>query len=100
PTTYAFNLGVQVKLPFDSMVDVSYVGSVSRNLLQARQLNAPAYGAAYLPQNQDPTLAPSAIPGATALPVDFLRPYRGFGDIRIAEPVASSNYNSLQTTIN
>jgi hypothetical protein len=100
PTTYAFNLGVQFKLPFDSMMDVSYVGSISRHLLQARQLNAPPYGAAYLPQNQDPTLNPSSVPGQTALPVDFLRPYRGFGDIRMAEPVASSNYNALQTTLN
>jgi hypothetical protein len=40
------------------------------------------------------------VPGATALPADFLRPYQGFGDIRIAEPTASSNYNALQTSIN
>jgi hypothetical protein len=101
PTTYAFNMGVQVKLPWASVLDVSYVGSIARNQLQARQLNAPAYGAAFLPQNQDPTLpANPAIPGASALPADFLRPYQGFGDIRIAEPVARSNYNSVQASLN
>lgn len=101
PTTYAFNLGLQAKLPWSAVLDVSYVGSLARHQLQARNLNAPAYGSAFLPQNQDPTAAKNpAIPGASALPADFLRPYQGFGDIRMAEPTASSNYNSLQTSIN
>jgi len=101
PTTYAFNLGVQMKLPGSSVLDISYVGAINRNQLQARNLNSVPYGAAFLPQNQDPTLAPNpAVPGATALPDDFLRPYQGFGDIRIAEPVARSNYNALQTSVN
>jgi hypothetical protein len=101
PTTYAFNIGAQVKLPWASVLDISYVGSLARHQLQARQLNAAPYGAAFLPQNQDPTLAPNpAVPGATALPADFLRPYQGFGDIRIAEATARSNYNSLQTSLN
>src|SRR5262249_31608312 len=100
PTTYAFNIGVQWKLPFESVIDVSYVGSQARNQLQRRNINAPAYGAAYLAENKDTTLAANATPGATALPVDFLRPYRGFGNISLIEPVASSNYHSLQTSLN
>jgi hypothetical protein len=100
PTTYAYNLGVQYKLPFESVLDVSYVGTSGQHLLQRRSINAPAYGAAYLPQNQDPTAAPSSVPGATALPVDFLRPYQGFGQIQYIEPSTSSNYHSLQTSLN
>ena len=100
PTTYAFNLGVQYKLPLEAVLDVSYVGSVGNHLLQRRNINAPAYGAAYLPENQDSTLAPSSTPGANALPVDFLRPYQGFGNISLVEPVANSNYHSLQTAVN
>lgn len=100
PTVYAFNLGVQVKLPFESALDVSYVGSVSNHQLRRRNINAPAYGAAYKPENQDKTLAASTTPGATALPVDFLRPYQGFGNISLIEPAASSNYHSLQTSLN
>jgi hypothetical protein len=100
PTTYAYNLGVQVKLPWSSALDISYVGSQSRNQLQARNLNSVPYGAAFLPANQDPTLPANSIPGATSLASDFMRPYRGYGDIRIAEPVASSSYNSLQTSVN
>jgi hypothetical protein len=100
PTTYAFNLGVQYKLPFESVLDVSYVGTLGEHLLQRRSLNAPAYGAAYLAQNQDPTSTASVdIPGARALPVDFLRPYQGFGQIQYIEPASSSNYHALQGSL-
>ena len=34
PTVYQWNLGVQWKMPADFVLDVSYVGSESRNLLQ------------------------------------------------------------------
>lgn len=101
PATYAFNLGVQIKLPLESVLDVSYVGTVASNQLQRRNLNAPQYGAAYQPQNQDPTsTANAAIPGNRALPVDFLRPFKGFGNIQYIEPASSSNYHSLQTSLN
>jgi len=52
---YAFNLGIQYKLPLDAVLDVSYVGAQSRHLPQFRNINAVPYGAAFLPQNQDPT---------------------------------------------
>jgi hypothetical protein len=100
PTTYAYNLGVQYKLPFESVLDVSYVGTSAQHQLQRRSINAPAYGAAYLAQDQDPTAAQSSVPGASALPVDFLRPYQGFGQIQYIEPSTSSNYHSLQTSVN
>ncbi|HEU0185741.1 MAG TPA: TonB-dependent receptor [Blastocatellia bacterium] len=100
PTTYAYNLGVQYKLPYDAVLDVSYVGTSGQHLLQQRNINAPAYGAAFLPQNQDPTSTGDPnILGARALPVDFLRPYQGFGNITLIEPAVSSNYHSLQTSI-
>ncbi len=100
PTSYAYNLGIQYKLPYDTVLDVSYVGTSGQHLLQRRNLNAPAYGAGFQAANQDPTLAPSATPGATALPVDFLRPFAGFGNISYIEPSVSSNYHSLQTSLN
>jgi hypothetical protein len=100
PTTYSYNLGVQYKLPYESVLDVSYVGTSGQHLLQRRNINAPNYGAAYLAQSQDPTAAASTVPGATALPVDFLRPYQGFGQIQYIEPSTSSNYHSLQTSLN
>ena len=100
PTVYTYNVGAQFSMPWKTVLDVSFVGSQSRNLNTQVNLNAPAYGAAYLPQNQDPTAAASTIPGATALPVDFLRPYQGFGDIIQIQPTAYADYKSIQTSVN
>jgi hypothetical protein len=99
PTSYSFNMGVQQKLPFESVLDVSYVGSVGSHLLQRRNINAPQYGAAYQAGNQDPTTAFNSN-GSSALLVDFLRPYQGFGNISYIEPASSSNYHSLQMSLN
>jgi hypothetical protein len=99
PTVYAWNIGVQQKLPKGVMLDVSYVGSISRNLLRQQQINSVPYGAKFLPENQDPTAAPSSVPGATALPDDFLRPYKGYGNIQYVGYDGRGNYNALQTSL-
>jgi hypothetical protein len=115
PTVYQFNLGVQAKLPFDMRLDLSYVGSQSRHLLQRVNLNAIPYGAAYKRENQDPSrfaggVVPAVEPGlaspyvaaglsfsgSNALPQDFLRPFPGFGNINIHQMGGNSNYNSMQ----
>ncbi len=101
PTVYSFNLGVQYKLPYDTILDVSYVGSMGHHLLQARNLNAVPYGAAFLAANQDTTRSASTTPGATALPSEFLVPYQGFSSsIRLLEFAENSNYHSLQVSAN
>jgi hypothetical protein len=108
PTVYDFvppkvtqwNLGMQRKLFRNFMFDLAYVGSNSENLLRQVQINALPFGATFAPQNQDPTRAPSTVPGATALPTDLLRPYPGYGNIRMWNYTGSSNYHSLQTGIN
>jgi hypothetical protein len=99
PTVYNYTLGIQSKLPFRTVVDLAYVGSVSRHLQDNRNLNPVPYGAAFQPQNQDPTLSPSATLGSSSLSQDFLRPYRGFGTINLYEGQATSNYNSMQFTL-
>ena len=67
-----------MSLPWASALDVSYVGNHAYNLLSGTaDINAVDFGAAFPPQNQDPTLAASATPGANALSVDLLRPYAG-----------------------
>ena len=101
PTSYSFNIGIQKKTFLDSVLDVSYVGTVGSHLLQRRNINAPSYGAAYQPGNQDPTVARNTTdPGQSSLAVDFLRPYQGFGNISYIEPASSSNYHSLQMSLN
>jgi hypothetical protein len=100
PKVYQWNLGVQHKLFHAITFDIAYVGSTSKNLLLQEQINAVPYGAKFLPQNQDPTRAPSATPGATALPDDLLRPYKGYNNIRMWGYEGYGNYHALQTSLN
>jgi hypothetical protein len=107
PTAYDFkpprvnqwNVGVQHKLFEEVILDVAYVGSKSTDLLRQVQINALPFGATFLPQNQDPTRVPSATPGANALPNDFLRPYQGYGNIRMWDYSGYADYKALQTSI-
>ena len=100
PVVYAWNVGVQHKLWHAFNLDLAYVGSSSKDLLRIEQINAVPLGAKFLPENQDPTRAPSAVRGATALPDDLLRPYQGYGNIRMWGYTGYGNYHSLQTSLN
>jgi hypothetical protein len=61
-------------------------------------LNAVDIGAAYLPQNQDPTLGTSTVPGASAYTSNLLRPYRGLGTIEQNTTEFHDLYHSIQTS--
>jgi hypothetical protein len=106
PSSVQWNAGVQMALPWSSSLDVSYVGNHGYNRLGAFQggttvnLNAVDFGTAYLPQFQDPTLGTSAVPGATSLPDNALRPYRGFGNINQNTTDFWDTYHSIQTSFN
>jgi hypothetical protein len=99
PKVYAWNVGLQHKLLSKLIFDIAYVGSSSKDLLRHANINVVPLGATFLPQNQDPTLAPSSKPGATALPTDLLRPYQGYGDINYYDYSGWGNYHSLQTSL-
>jgi hypothetical protein len=100
PRTTEWNVGIQRKLFNNFMVDIAYVGQKSTDELRQSQINAVPLGATFLPQNQDPTRAPSTVPGANALPNDLLRPYPGYGNIRMWDYSGYHNYHSLQAGIN
>jgi hypothetical protein len=101
PRVTQWNLGFQKKLFNNFMYDLAYVGSKSDKLLRQVQINAVPRGATFLAQNQDPTrVGTSTVPGATALPQDLLRPYPGYGGIRMWDYSGYSNYHALQTGIN
>ncbi len=99
PRTNQWNLGVQHKLTQTVILDVAYVGSTSSDLLRQTQINAVPFGATFLPQNQDPTRVPGAVAGSTALPNDFLRPYKGYGGIRMWDYSGYGDYKALQTSV-
>jgi hypothetical protein len=96
PSVYNYNIGFQKKLPLNFIGDIAYIGSIANHLPRRVNANAVPYGAAFLPQNQDPTAAPSSTPGATSLPAEFLRPYIGYGNINMRLFDANSNYHGLQ----
>lgn len=93
PNIMNFSLGIQQRVQ-GTILDVSYVGSLSRNLYYMYNLNPIPIGAHFNPANADPTQ-----PGVP-LPDNFLRRYPGFGNINVYDNGASSNYNSLQVSVN
>jgi hypothetical protein len=89
--TVNYSFGIQQKIGFGTIVDVAYVGSLGRHLLQERNINATPMGTNFrLPANEDP-----ANPGRP-LPVNFLRPYLGYADILYFDYTGNSSYHSLQ----
>ncbi len=94
PTLYSFSVGVQRDIGFGTVVDLAYVGSRGRHLQQNRNINLVPPGSRFLAQNQDPSN-----PGKP-LSDDFFRPYPGYGSITLQETTATSNYNSLQLSVN
>jgi hypothetical protein len=106
PSSTQWNAGIQMTLPWASTVDVSYVGQRGFNQLREIRgqtqvdINAVDIGAAFLSQNQDPTLAASGTPGASAYSTDILRPYRGLGQVGYNFPDFHETYHSIQTSLN
>jgi Carboxypeptidase regulatory-like domain/TonB-dependent Receptor Plug Domain len=99
PRVQQWNVGFQHKLTARIILDIAYVGSKSTDQLRKVQINAVPFGATFLAQNQDPTRAASTTPGATALSNDFLRPYKGYGNINMWDYSGYGNYHALQTSV-
>jgi Carboxypeptidase regulatory-like domain/TonB-dependent Receptor Plug Domain len=93
PTAYQYSVGLQRAIGWDTVVDVAYVGSKVRDLLQTRNINLVPYGARFMPQNTDPTTG-------TPLNDNFFRPYPGYSDINFFENTGISDYDALQLQIN
>src|SRR6185436_17385965 len=91
-TTYNYSFGIQQDLGFSTVLDVAYVGSLGRHLQQARSLNAVPYGTTSQASSLDPTTG-------RPLPLNFLRPVQGYGNIQYNEFASNSSYNSMQTTL-
>jgi hypothetical protein len=81
PTAYMWATGVQRELRFGFMVDVSYVGRLGRNLQRERNINQ---------------LLPGTLQANPGVNIAALRPYLGYGAIRLTENTGSSRYNALQ----
>jgi hypothetical protein len=118
PVVYSYSIGFQRELFNDTVIDVSYVGSQSRHNARRTNLNAVPYGTTFDRAAQDPTrfaggVVPATEPnlpsahqaaavsfsGQFALPIDFLRPFPGYGDIIFNRFDGNTSYNSLQVSL-
>jgi len=92
PSIYNFTFGLQQDIGFQTVMEVSYVGSFARHLGQRININGVPDGARLGTNNIDPVTG-------SRLGNDFLRPYRGYADINMVVWAGTSNYNSLQVQI-
>jgi hypothetical protein len=119
PNTHNFSLQFQQDVGFKTVISIGYVGSISIHLPMRRNLNYIPLGTMFEKWAQDATKFPGnvvpdsdpSIPqiykdkgfkfdGSKALDAAFLRPYQGYGIIQFLEFAGSSNYHSMQITVN
>lgn len=93
PMTMNFSFGIQRELGFRSVIDVSYVGSLSRHLINQRNINSIPMYARFDPANIDSTTR-------SPLPDNYLRPYLGMGTINMRTFDGTSNYHGMQMSVN
>ncbi len=89
PVNYNWNFTISQKLPASTMWEVSYVGNTSRALTNNgfTNINLIPYGAMF----GDPSVDPNPDP---------YRPYQNYQNIDILNHSQTSDYHSLQTTLN
>ncbi len=93
PQVYNISFGVQQNIGFGTVLEAKYVSALGRDLQDTRDLNTLPYGIRFRPSSNDPTTN-------RPLADNFLRTYPGWGAITYREAASSSNYHSLQTTMN
>jgi hypothetical protein len=93
PYYTAFNLSVQQEILPNTKLEVAYVGGLGTHLLGNVDLNQPLLAT---------RLASDAANAATGdyEYINALRPYAGYGRIESRDTEFTSNYNSLQITLN
>jgi hypothetical protein len=99
PSSTQFSAGMQMEIPWATMLDVEWVGQHSFNTVRTVNINTVDLGSAFLPVNQDPTKV-SATPGGAALSNDLMRPMRGYGSINHRMFNGWRTFHSLQMSVN
>lgn len=118
PVVYSYSLGIQRELGASTTLDVAYVGTQGRHLVAARDLNAIPFGTTFTRAAQNPANFPGGVvpavepnlppeyaaaglsfTGQYAYPTNYLVPYKGYGQIQYYGFDATSNYNSLQVSV-
>ena len=90
--TMSYSFGIQRQLPKGMLIDVAYVATLGRHLLERKDLNAIPAGTTLNPANLDATN------NNAALPSQFLYKYAGYTNIYYYNYDANSSYHSLQVS--
>jgi hypothetical protein len=86
PESWNWNVTVERRLPWNSLLSVAYVGRRGLHAWQVYDINQPAAGSL------------QAAPAGTN--VNYLRPYKGFAAIQEEESVVNATYRALQVAWN
>jgi hypothetical protein len=118
PNVHSYSFQIQQDLGYSTVVSVGYVSTLSRHLPEDINLNAIPYGFLFNKAAQDPSFyANGVVPdeepnlpqayrdaglkftGRFAFQPDFLRAFPGYGTVQMKTLGGSSNYHSLQATL-
>ncbi len=118
PVVYSYSLGIQQEIGDGVTLDVAYVGTAGRHLVTARDLNAIPYGTTFTRAAQNPANFPGGVvpavepnlppeyaaagysfSGIYAYQQNYLSPYKGYGQMEYYKFDGTSNYNSLQLSV-
>lgn len=118
PVVYSYSLGIQREVLPGTVLDVSYVSTLGRHLVQQHDANALPYGTTFQRAAQDPSTFPGGVvptvepnlppeyaakglsfSGQHAYTQNYLLPFKGYGQIPFLTFDGTSNYNALQVTV-
>src|SRR3954451_4224390 len=99
PASFQFSSGIQRALPWATVIDFEWVGQHSYDTVRTVNINLVDFGAAFLPQNQNPNIA-GAVAGSGAVSTDLMRAYRGYGAINMRQFNGWRTFHSLQMSLN
>ena len=118
PVVWSFSLGVQREIGKGITLDLAYVGTQGRHLVTDRNINSIPYGTTFTKAAQDPSqytggVVPNVEPnlppeyaaagynfsGRYAYQMNYLAPYHGYGQMDYYKFDGTSNYNSLQLSV-
>ncbi|MBS1790025.1 MAG: carboxypeptidase regulatory-like domain-containing protein [Acidobacteria bacterium] len=85
PESWTWNATYEREIGFDTLIEVGYVGRRGLHAQRERNINQ---------------LQPGTIQANSGVNPDYLRPFKGFGIIRVTNNDATSRYNGLQIGAN
>jgi hypothetical protein len=87
PRSWNWSASVQRELPWGLFGEIAYVGSKGQQLLSYPNINNPSFEA---------LVANAALPAAQRANTNFLRPFKGFSNIRYRLSDGESDYHAMQ----